>query len=359
MPQARKAAFGPAPKSVVSHGRFATGRFGTLFRDTGMLGVDKPYLYPIPKFLKNLRLKEWQAYQFGDSRWFFFCSIYNAKLITFIEFQAYDRSTKKRFTARRIFPGSKMRVPSTLFGSFLRYSSGHLHLAFSADLKTASGGRQCGNIGIEVSKSDRRGIPEFEGKFTLAFDSALQTPNVVCLPFGLNRSMYSAKMLLPMEGWFREAGSRTVFSGPGSLGIMDDHKGYYPWRLRYDWVTGFGVDKLGRAVGFNLTDNQVRDQAKYNENCVWIDGELWPLPPVKVTRPNGAAGEWIIQDTEGLVDLVFVPEAPNDIRIRAIVIESEYHGPFGSFRGRIGGSAGNLVDASIFYGMGEQQYLRI
>jgi hypothetical protein len=324
-----------------------------------MLGVDKAYLYPVPKILKNIRLKEWQAYQFGDSRWFFFCTIYNAKFITFVEFQAYERSTKKRFIARKFFPGSKIPVPATLFGSSMRYSGSRMHLAFSADLKTAPSGRQYGKIGIEASSSDRMGIPKFEGKFTLAYDSDILTPNVVCLPFGLNRSMYSAKMLLPMEGWFRTAGSRTVFSGRDALGIMDDHKGYYPWQLRYDWVTGFGVDASGRKIGFNLTDNQVRDQTRNNENCVWIDGELWPLPPVKVTRPNGAAGEWIIQDMEGLVDLVFAPEAANDMRIRAIAVELDYHGPFGSFRGQLGNGAGSLVDASIFFGMGEQKYLRI
>ncbi len=324
-----------------------------------MLRVGRPYHYPIPEFVKDLRLKEWQAFQFGDNRWYFFCSIYNAKLLTLVEFQAYDRSTKKRYSARRVLPGAKIPVPDTLFGSSLRYSGKHLYLAFSASLKSGPDTRQYGSIGIDIWKSDRRGSPGFEGKFNLAFDTDMCTPNVVCLPFGLNRSMYSAKLLLPMEGWFRSAGVETAFSGPASLGIMDDHKGYYPWRLRYDWVTGFGVDGQGHKIGFNLTDNQVRDQTKYNENCIWIDGQLWPLPPVKVTRPNGPAGEWIIQDMEGLVDLVFVPEVPNDIRIRAIVIESEYHGPFGSFKGEIKNGEGSRTDASIFYGMGEQQYLRI
>ena len=72
-----------------------------------------------------------------------------------------------------------------------------------------------------------------------------------------------------------------------------------PTSMRYDWVTGFGLDQKGRRAGFNLTDNQVRDQVKYNENCLWLNNKIWPLPPVKVTRPQGSGGEWIVQDTRG------------------------------------------------------------
>jgi len=143
------------------------------------------------------------------------------------------------------------------------------------------------------------------------------------------------------------------------MGIIDDHKGYYPYRMRYDWVTGFGNDAKGRRVAFNLTDNQARDPERYNENCLWINGRVWPLPTVKVTRPGGDAGEWIVQDTEGMVDLVFVPEVANDDRFNLGFIESDYAGPLGSFRGFLRNGEGEKIQAERLYGMGERQFLRM
>jgi hypothetical protein len=171
--------------------------------------------------------------------------------------------------------------------------------------------------------------------------------------------MYSTKVLMPMQGWFEVAGERVDFEGPDCMGIMDDHKGYYPYRLRFDWVAGFGLDPKGRRIGFNLTDNQVRDQRLYNENVLWINSRLFPLPPVKVTMPNGPCGTWHIQDTEGLVDLLFKPERRNDIRFNALVVRTNYHGPFGRFEGTIrSADGGEKIDAACVSGMGEQKYLR-
>jgi len=163
---------------------------------------------------------------------------------------------------------------------------------------------------------------------------------------------------MPMEGEFSVGGESHRFEGPSSMGIIDDHKGYYPYRLRYDWVTGFGADAKGRRVGFNLTDNQVRDQVRYNENCLWINNKVWPLPPVKMTRPQGPAGDWIIQDTEGMVDLVFVPELANDLRFNLGILESDYNGPLGGFRGFVSNGEGEKIQADQLYGAGEREYLR-
>jgi hypothetical protein len=60
--------------------------------------------------------------------------------------------------------------------------------------------------------------------------------------------------------------------------IIDDHKGYYPCVMKYDWITALGYAGNGRLVGFNLTDNQVQDHEKYNENCLWLDGKMYPRP---------------------------------------------------------------------------------
>jgi hypothetical protein len=344
-------AFEPAPEAIVADGQFALGRFGTPFRKLNMLDVVRPFHYRIPRIVKSWRLKEWQAFQFGDKRWFFFASLYNAKVCSMVLFIAYDRETKRKYVVRRLLPGSFFRFADSLSGSDVYYHGARTLLESACDYDS-------GTIQLSIVRGSRKAERRFSGRFRFSCTPKVSAPNVVCLPLSLNRAMYSTKILMPMEGEFSLGGESFRFEGPDSMGILDDHKGYYPYQLRYDWVTGFGADAKGRRVGFNLTDNQVKDQVRYNENCLWINNKVWPLPPVKVTRPQGPTGEWIIQDTEGMVDLVFTPELKNDVRFNLGIIESDYNGPLGSFRGFIKNGEGEKIQAELLYGAGEKEYLR-
>jgi len=341
----------PAPAAAVMRGEYEYGRFGTPFARVNLLDVERPFLYPIPRFVKAWRLKEWRAFQFGDARWFFFTALYDAKTASIAMFIAYDRETKRRAGFQVPIPGSAFSYGERLSGSRTLYRSSRSHLEYGCEFDD-------GFLTISVRRGEPDAERSFAGEFRFSCTPKAAAPQSVCLPLGMNRAMYSTKMLMPFEGEFTRGAEVFGFGGPAAMGIMDDHKGYYPYRLRYDWVTGFGLDRKNRRVGFNLTDNQVREQEKYNENCLWINNRVWPLPPIKVTRPRGPAGEWVIQDTEGLVDLVFVPEAQNDIRFNYGVIETDYHGPCGSFRGVIKNGDGDKVQAELLYGAGEQKYLR-
>jgi hypothetical protein len=339
------------PPSLVENGSFHLGRFNAPSPRLNMLDVALPYHYPVPRFAKNLRLKEWRAFQFGDERWFFFTALYSVKPANLAIFIAYDRKARKSHGFKRIFVGRPYEFSETIFPSRQIYMRGKSRFVVDC---AAEGNR----IELTVERQHRDPRESFSGRFRLVYTSQSCAPISVCLPLGLNRAMYSTKVLMPLIGKFIIGGEPYLFETPGALGIMDDHKGFYPWRLRYDWVTGFGLDAKGRRCGFNLTDNQVKDQARYNENCMWINSRIWSLPPVKVTRPSGPKGPWNIQDTEGMVDLVFLPEEANDIHFNAGIVACDYHGPFGSFRGTLKNGAGEKIDAECLFGAGEQQYLR-
>lgn len=120
----------------------------------------------------------------------------------------------------------------------------------------------------------------------------------------------------------------------------------------------FGAD--GRARGFNLTRNQCRDPARFNENCAWIDDRIGRLPAVEFHRDGvGAAGErWRIRDRDGRVELEFEPTVPGDLHLQALVIESRYRGPFGRFRGRLAADGLAPIEVDGWFGMGEEFWLR-
>jgi hypothetical protein len=339
------------PKALVEGGEFHYGRFSAPPESLNMLDVSRPYHYPIPRFAKDFRLKEWQAFQFGNERWFFFTALYTAKVMSLAIFYAYDRVEKKSHGFKRLIPGQSFVFSDTLRASHVVYKRSRR--SFEATCAYNEG-----HIDLNVSNISRDPTETFTGRFSFACGSSQAAPLSVCLPLGLNRAMYSTKILMPMTGAFTLGGEEHRFEAPTAMGVIDDHKGYYPVRLRYDWVSGFGIDAKGRRVGFNLTDNQVKDQVRYNENCLWVNNRIYSLPPVKVTRPSGPSGEWIIQDTEGMVDLVFVPAEANDIVFNAGIIAVDYHGPFGSFRGIIKNGSGEKIDVENLFGAGEQKYMR-
>ena len=340
-----------APGSLVAEGKFLFGRYSSPPSSLNMLDVARPYHYPIPRFLKRFRLKEWQAFQFGNERWYFFTALYTARVMSLVIFLAYDKQEKKLHGSRRIIPGQAFNFSESLSASRVTFKRKRSHFI-------ATCAYDKGTIELDVGSTARRPDASYAGHFVFATSPQVAAPISVCLPLGLNRAMYSTKVLMPLTGEFTIGGMTHKFEAPGAMGVLDDHKAYYPLRMHYDWVSGFGIDAKGRRVGFNLTDNQVKDQVRYNENCLWINNKIWSLPPIKVTRPQGPAGEWIIQDTEGMVDLVFVPGVANDIKFNIGFFATDYHGPFGSFRGVIKSGSGEKIGVECLFGAGEQKYLR-
>ena len=345
------AALPPAPERLVEGGSIIPGSWRGFPGNANLIDVHRPYHYPLPRSVKNLRLKEWQAIQAGDDRWFVFAVLYDAKLLSMASIVLYDRVLKRDFGFRHLFPGSRFSLPPRLMDSDCGIRNSHDRLHFSMD-------RTARRLDISASSYGKRRTP-LSIELSLDLAAADSAPFSVCLPLGLNRAMYSTKILMPCSGRLAAGDAVHEFSPDSASGILDDHKGFYPWQMHYDWVTGFGIDRKGRRVGFNLTDNQVKDQERWNENRLWIDGTVHTLPPVKITRPYGRQEAWIIHDTEGMVDLTFIPESKQEIRVNLGLADIDYAGPFGHFEGSLRSSEGDAIDARKLFGMGEEKNLRL
>ena len=89
------------------------------------------------------------------------------------------------------------------------------------------------------------------------------------------------------------------------------------------------------------------------------DGRRTPLPPVKITRPFGIMGKWIIQDTESMVDLVFLPVSKNYKRVNAAVFRTEYSTVYGHFEGTLLTADGEELKLKSFPGIAKKYNLRI
>ncbi len=334
-------------EALVTDGRFNFGRYESPFRIVNMLDAKSPTLLP---FTKNFSLREWQAFQISTKGYFGIMAIYNTKKVCIVQFIMYDIQRKRKIRFEKKVPSWSMQVPSGLFGTTAYYKDAKHSLIVEHDINQHK-------LSIKVDISATKKNPAIQAQLEAYHNVEAFTPIVVCLPFSEKRAMYSHKCMMPLSGNIRLGDDTLTLLHENSNLILDDHKGYYPYTTRYDWVTAAGFLGDGRRIGFNFTDNQIINKDKYNENGIWIDGQLTFLPFTEIKRPNGYKKDWIIQDSQGKVNLTFTPVEHHAVEVNALIIQSKYQGPYGYFNGTIQSNQG-LITLDNLFGMGEDFYLR-
>jgi hypothetical protein len=125
------------------------------------------------------------------------------------------------------------------------------------------------------------------------------------------------------------------------------------------WCSALGFDSENRRFGFAFGENKTKEPYSNNENALWIDGKLTPMPPVKITRNIKDEKDWVIQDMEGMVDLVFNPKEPERSIRKSVFSWYDYENPLGCFNGLLVDADGKELPVRNTWGMGEKLFLRV
>jgi hypothetical protein len=340
--------FEPPPSLLVEDGHQHLGRFHGPPRRANL--IDARYR-SLPRVLRRWRLKEWQALQISTPSLFVNLALFDAKLIQLLQVKVYDRVRATKYLHERQLRPGAFHIADQLLESETAYRDRRSALRFGNRFAD-------GRIEVDVNVEATRASPRIAG--SLVVQTSQGASQVVSLPFSGDVGMYSHKGMFPVEGELAVGSERHMLTTSDALALLDDHKGYYPYVMRWDWVTGATRDAHGRALGFNLTRNQCRDPDRFNENCAWIDDRCGRLPAVSFERTGapGAGERWRIRDREGRVALDFTPTVPGDVRLNALVIESRYRGPFGELSGRLAPEGLEPIDVDRWFGMGEEFWLR-
>lgn len=337
----------PAPAQLVEDGRQHLGRFSGPFGKTNLL--DAPYKR-LPRVLRRWRLKEWQAVQLAGPTVFANVALFDAKLMQLMQVKIYDRERGEKIVHEwKLRPGA-FNVADQLIDSTNSYRDRRGSLTFENRVGA-------GTITIDIALEATRALPRVAGRIELACSRGAS--HVASLPFAGDVGMYSHKGMFPARGELT-VGERThAFTFADTAALLDDHKGYYPYVMRWDWVTS-AVVRDGHALGFNLTRNQCRDPDRFNENCAWQDDRIGLLPAVEITREHERTPQerWTIRDRDGRVSLQFTPSVPGDVDVNAVIVHSRYRGPFGHFEGRLEPEGLAPIAVDGWFGMGEDFYLR-
>lgn len=347
MPNPASPGYEPPPADLVEGG---TQRLGRFHGPPPFANLIDARLGRWPRLVRRLRLKEWQALQLATPRLFVNLALFDVRLMALRQVKVYDRTRKVKHLHERTLRPGVLRLADQLGDSINRHADGAGHLEFRNRFST-------GTIEVDLALAASKTAPAVRGQLTVHTDRG--APQVVSLPFPGGGGMYSTKGLFPVTGELEVDGERHPLTPADSLALLDDHKVYYPYVMRWDWVTAAAFEG-GVGCGFNLTHNQVRDPDRYNENCVWRGDRIGRLPAVTFTRERAREpGErWRVRDQAGRVDLTFEPTVPGDVAVNALIVKSKYRGPFGTFSGRLEPEGLPPLSVDGWFGMGEDFWLR-
>ena len=328
------------------------GTWDRAFDEVSLLDIHRPYPFPLPRWAKDCRIKEWECFYVQDDRFFLEARLCNVKLYRIARILLYDKESGEKSIFTRLLPGSGWRLPRSLGNaSFDSRSPGfffRIHTWLNAD-----------TIKLDFDLRGARGRPDVTAHLAFNMKHADVTPLAVSLNFAERRNMYAFKAAAPVRGDIVAGGRHFCLDPARTSGIFCDYKGYYPYRMRGVFCGAMGFDAEGRRFGFHIAENQTKESRRNNENALWVNGRLTPLPPVRITMPEGIDSGWIIQDVEGMVDLVFTPKEPNRLGARLLLTSVGLDAPLGYYNGILVSAEGEHIQARNLWGIGEKLYLRV
>ena len=340
--------------SPVERGEPLQGTWLTAFDDVDPLALHKPFPFPfpLPRWARNWRLKEWQTFMAQDERFFLQTTLGNMKYFRWAHVFLYDKERGQRFQFHKIAPFGGWRMPRSLANAAIdsRFSGFFFRIHNWLDADT---------IKIDLDIEAARSRVSFTAHLEYEADRTRFPPMAVSLLFAETRYFYAYKTLTPVRGDIVLGGRHLWLDPAKSAGFFGDFKGYYPYRAYWTRCDGLGFDEEKRRYGFSLAESQSPGNFKNNENVLWLDGKVTPLPPVRITMPAGVQSDWVIQDMEGMVDLIFTPKEPFHHRFNALAIRAEYDTPLGQYNGKLVDTNGNTLDLRGHWGSAENLYLRI
>lgn len=338
-------------KTPIERGSPLAGTWQRSFERVDLLEIRRPFSKPLPRAFNDSRIKEWQSFLVQDDCFCFGAILSNLKLYRWAQVFLFDKEKGERLWFRKLLPLSGWRLPQTLsnaavdsrsYGFFFR-----IHNWLDAN-----------TIKVDLDIEATRTRPSFTAHVEYDMDEKKIDPLVVNLLFSERRCLYVYRAFAPVRGDMVFGGRHLSLERVKTSGIFCDYKGYYPYRMRSTWCTAFGFDNE-RRYGFAIAENQAKETYKNNENALWIDERIHYLPPVRITRPNGLESDWIIQDMDGMVDLVFTPKELIRNEFSLIFSKAEYNSPIGYYNGMVVTSEGEQIHVRNLWGSGEKLYLRV
>ena len=342
----------PPRASPVENGVPLAGTWNRAFTNVNLLDIQKPYQWPLPRWLRDYRLKEWEGFSVQDDRFILAAFLGNFKMCRMARVILYNKENGETYIYRKILPGGGWKMPRSLSHGLVECSSSgfffRIHTWLNAD-----------TVRLYLDSAATRKNPAFTAHLAFCMGNRNATPAVVSLNFTDKRNMYVYKSIAAVRGDIVLGREHFNLEQENCMGIFCDYKGFFPYRMKGGFCTGTGIDGDGRRFGFHIAENQAKETHKNNENAMWTNGCFTPLPPVRITMPNGPESDWVIQDLDGMVDLVFTPMEKNRFNPNFFAARTDFFSSIGYYNGILVNDKEEQILVKNLWGSGEKLYLRV
>lgn len=328
--------FTERPEKIIQNGKAKFGSFIGVSSRLDIKGMRTPYAgIPMPAVISNLRIKGRINYIFSLEKYIGLVHFLDFKIFTLSEVVFWNKETEKKYVYHAIIPLRRRTVPiNTTKGICASYYR-------SRFIKTSWGQKhQNHNISFKVKGDKVR--PNAEGIISSLIDDDFHSDFMFVNPAPTS-SRCSATWIGSMKIHGKIKVKDDVNESDG-LALLSLNRTYYKFQDSFEIAYGIGTVKE-KNITFNLQSSNLdaADSNKYNNNVLIVDGVPTALPPVYITHPFGIGKDWIIQDTESMIDLTFTPVSLNNRNLDMIIMRTVYSTVYGLYNGILLDKDGNKI----------------
>ncbi len=345
--------FTKPPVKIVQNGKAKFGTYNDISPKIDIKGMRAPYAgIPLPVFLSKLRIKSRLNYLFSLENVIGLVEFYDFKLFGLAEIIFWNKESGRKYVYHTITSTRKRIIPkNTNNGICASYRK-------SRYIKV-SWGRQHKHLAMKFNVKGDNARPNAKGYIFSPMNSQMHTDLLFVNP-SPTQSRCSATWFTTMKMQGNIFIDNEKLDASEGLAAMILNRTYFKLSTLFTLAWGIGTIN-NKNIIFQLKNSNLdaADSDKYNDNVLVVDGKPTALPSVLMTHPFGINKNWIIQDTESMVDLTFTPISLNRRILNIIALRTDYSIIYGTFEGVLLTSDGEKIILKNFPGILDRNSLRL
>lgn len=171
---------------------------------------------------------------------------------------------------------------------------------------------QKGDFKIEIYRENQKRTVKVTKSSQCLLDATIDLSQVeqlaLCNPVGATGWSYTQKQTTgEVRGHYLNQGRRVeILPQNGYLAATDDSCGFWSYRTSWHWLSVSAIIPTGQRVGLNFSMGI--NQGIGNENALWIDGNIFEIPPIMFTLVEEDTAKksstWHVYSADNSVDLM-------------------------------------------------------
>ena len=298
---------------------------------------------------QRFRLKKWDYYAVFTPQRFFSATVASLGYAANVFVYTLDYRTGELYEQGLILPDWTVHLPRNSTSGETIYKSKQAQLRFN------------------VEQGQHRVLvdwPAFHNGRGIRMDLSLlcrpdhESMNIV-IPIADRRFYYNRKInCLPAEGLIHYGDLRLAIDPRESLASLDWGRGVWAYKSFWNWASASGFLPDKRTIGLNMGGG-FGDTSAATEDAIILEGKVHKLDSILITYDHSDYMKpWRFVDSQGRLDLTFVPFKERVARSNLGIIFSEVHQMFGRYTGDVITDEGEEISIDGLTGFAEEHHAR-